>query len=297
MRIPKLEQRLFVLAIVVLIGVVGNNVYRRQNRAALVHAILTNDSVSAVRLLKSGITPSQTYAEKTPPFAGARRSLVYGAVERNNPELVQALLSYGAKADEEALSLAVVERKPSLVKALLAAGANPNSQPKDVANLYQPLTLMAVENNDVETLSALLEKGANVEGHNAMSGMTPLILGVERNYPEIVETVFKYGANMNVRDNYQGTAMSAALRHENLAMVKRLVSQGVDVNQRGVEGYTPLMVAAAQGNTEIVRYLLSKQAKRDLTAFNGDTAIRLAAQHPEIIALLNQPRNAPESFP
>ena len=65
-----------------------------------------------------------------------------------------------------------------------------------------------------------------------------------------------------------------------LKAVKKLVKKGKGhINDLNREGYTPLMLAAREGRTEVVRYLIKKGAHVDVVAGNvwGYTALMKAA--------------------
>ena len=81
-----------------------------------------------------------------------------------------------------------------------------------------------------------------------------------------------------------------------LPAMKYLVETlGADVNQRDVNGYTPLHHAAARGDNEMILYLVSKGADPKAVARNGRTVVDMAngpvqrvRPFPETIALLEK---------
>ena len=69
-----------------------------------------------------------------------------------------------------------------------------------------------------------------------------------------------------------------------------LLRKGADINQQIYTGYTALHVAAEQGFTRILGYLIGHGARIDTTADEGLTPIFLASQfgHKECLKILLQ---------
>ena len=61
-----------------------------------------------------------------------------------------------------------------------------------------------------------------------------------------------------------------------LEKVKLLLSQGADIETKGVHGNTPLISASRNGCLEIVKHLLSQGAEIEAKDYYGDTALILA---------------------
>jgi ankyrin repeat protein len=69
-----------------------------------------------------------------------------------------------------------------------------------------------------------------------------------------------------------------------------LLDAGAEINAVDAgEHFTALMMAAAEGNAEVVKVLLDRGAKKDMVDSDGDAAIDFARRsgHGEIVALLS----------
>jgi len=75
------------------------------------------------------------------------------------------------------------------------------------------------------------------------------------------------------------TALMNAVQKNDLATVKRLIEQGVNVSEPDANGDSPLIIAAYKGYTEIVRALL--EAGADVGALDpGMKKRRRSTQRP-----------------
>jgi ankyrin repeat protein len=84
----------------------------------------------------------------------------------------------------------------------------------------------------------------------------------------------------------------AAINGDSSTMQK-LLAEGMAVNAKGEDGYTPLMAASSLGREDIVKILL--KANADLNAVNNDglTAMQVAAnnKHDAVVKLLSDNGN------
>src|ERR1017187_4888420 len=65
----------------------------------------------------------------------------------------------------------------------------------------------------------------------------------------------------------------------NLAGVKRQLDRGADINAKGPDGWTPLMLAADKGKLEVVKILLDRGADVNAKDADGWTPLMLAVEH------------------
>jgi ankyrin repeat protein len=142
----------------------------------------------------------------------------------------------------------VKERKRTnaeAVKLLLAAGADPNVKFNDGDDSRITPLIMAAEGNNLEIVRVLLQAGADPKAVTR-KGVSALSAAAERNNRELVRLLTRAGSREN------GPALLVPVREGNLALVRRLIRAGADVNRKGAmdmmapygtEGLTPLEVA------------------------------------------------------
>lgn len=79
-------------------------------------------------------------------------------------------------------------------------------------------------------------------------------------------------------------------------VMKVLVKSGMDLNARGgYNGYTPLHDAIAQSHVDVVRVLLGAGVRTSIQGHDGKTPLSLATANgnPEILALLQKSSKEP----
>lgn len=167
------------------------------------------------------------------------------------------------------------------------------------------------ETGDIESASALLRKGANIEvtrpelvdsraTYDKESGLTALGIAALRGDTKMVAFLLSRGANIHAQtpksDGFGGEdgVLLPAARGGSAPVVKILLDRGADVNVGRGRGVTPLMIAAAFNHPEVVRMLIARGA--DLSAHDerGWSVLRFAQRRSkrddasEVIRLLRQ---------
>ncbi len=137
----------------------------------------------------------------------------------------------------------------------------------------------------------LIERGMDVNSVDA-AGNTLLMQAVQRDNGDLVDYLLQRRARLNTRNRNGETALSLAAYQGKLAVVKRLVEAGSDVN---LYGWPPLIYAAFNGHAAVVDYLLQKGAEINATTANGSTALLFAARfgHLAVVELLLQHKADP----
>lgn len=173
------------------------------------------------------------------------------------------------------LLLACVNRSDArVVRALLSAGADPNI----VSNVDRS-PLHEVTNR--QAAQALISHGGNVNAQD-FNGYTPLHCAVERDDPEVLETLLDAEADTSLTECNGLTPLMLALQCEvENSCANRLVSVTRNLDAAAFDGWTALMLAANCGRTDVVRSLVERGAGVDALA-EGVTALHLAVMRRDV---------------
>jgi ankyrin repeat protein len=170
------------------------------------------------------------------------------------------------------------------VNALAELGANVNG--KD--NRGRTLVRMAVDQGSVETIEVLAQWRANVNDE-ADDEQTPMAVAEEQGLHDVVKTLVKLGAvaqPMSAHDSLSITSranhgsaelMVVAARQGNADLIRDLSGRGVDVNERDGDGNTALMVAASRGHVAAVEALVQCGANCRVVNQRGNSPLMSAA--------------------
>lgn len=141
-------------------------------------------------------------------------------------------------------------------------------------NTNEPMTPMfqAVYRGDKKKIMALLQSGQDINAANALNE-TALSWALKIENAEITNLLVSRGAS--AKDTSK--QLYDALDKKQYDFAKQLIQMGCDVNIRGFYAYTPLLLAAKQGNAEMVKLLLEKGADINATEAEGYTPLMLAA--------------------
>ncbi|EHL31487.1 SMI1/KNR4 family protein [Legionella drancourtii] len=139
----------------------------------------------------------------------------------------------------------------------------------------------------------LIEEGADLNYQSPQNGYTSLMYAVElENYP-LVECLVQIGANPLIKNHEQKIASDLIERdtsiykylknnellfatHDNdVATVKELIAQGVDINFQGAGRYSALLIAVEQSNLELVELFLTNGADLSLMRYDGQGVFEL----------------------
>jgi hypothetical protein len=154
------------------------------------------------------------------------------------------------------------------IRKQLSAGLN-EAQRNELLNL-------AARHGQVEVMGVLVEAGASPTAMD-QRGRTPLMAAVQSRKPdkqEAIRFLIDNGADVNARDQLQGTALlRAAGSFGDLNSVQVLLSAGAKVNVQDKNGMTPLMWAARWGDAQRVEALVKAGAEVAVRDNKGKSAL------------------------
>ncbi len=119
----------------------------------------------------------------------------------------------------------------------------------------------------------LLAKGANIEARSS-KGLTPLCEAAHNGHAIVVEKLITKGADISVRDEWNGlAALTDAAFYGHPEVIRVLLANGNDVNDQNRLGTTALHYAAGHGQKETVKFLLSHGANVEQKTVKGKTPL------------------------
>ncbi len=166
--------------------------------ARSLHKSVINGDVEGVRkALRKGVSvDTENRSGKT---------AVSIAIKKNNPQLVELLLSEGAHTDTPPIILAASSDSRDVAELLLSKGADVNT--KDSSEWTA--LMHAVSNISQPTSELLISKGADVN-YQTDTGITPLMVSTSTPGVELAELLLKNGADLYRKDVNGKTALAYA---------------------------------------------------------------------------------------
>lgn len=210
-------------------------------------------------------------------------SPLMSAVWQGDEELVRQLLKAGAHTEacdqngQTALMLAARANRPGIIHVLAENGAAIEAPDQKDLTAFG----WAARTNRPEAMVALREHGADQESRD-QNGLTPAHWAARTNAGAALLVLAKLGANLEARSPMRGTFVTDEAPGPNL--------------EAGPlpGGFTPLMLAAWNGNRAATTILLKQGVAPDAVNQAGRIARDLAQEsgHEDIAALLPKPAAA-----
>jgi ankyrin repeat protein len=209
-------------------------------------------------------------------------------------EVVKLLVAEGARVDPQdsytrgALAEAAVAGHLHVVKYLVEeAGADE----RRAADLFRTTPLLwAADEGQAEIVAYLLGRPGGSNEVKGDRGCRAVDFACRKGHLEVVKLLVGAGARVIPRARDVMGSLASAIIGGHLQLVRYLVEEaGADERRAGLDGRTPLILAADKGDADIMAYLLDRsRVNIDAKAANGDTALEVAYRngHLEVVKLL-----------
>ncbi|MBR8537035.1 ankyrin repeat domain-containing protein [Carboxylicivirga sediminis] len=180
--------------------------------------------------------------------------------KKNKQEESQSVHKTAEQAVTESINMpayfqAALEGDLDKVKAAIGSGIDINAMDE---NQHSAL-MLAAYNGHHHIVSVLLENGAEIDAVDGMN-RTALMFASTGPFTQAVDVLIQAGANVNATDNEeQWTPVMMAASEGQLEVVKLLVANGADLSMVDVDGESSLDFAQSKGHQEVVAYIQSQQ--------------------------------------
>lgn len=189
-----------------------------------------------------------------------------------DPQKLAKLLNKGADPNipEEISQMTplMVAEKAEIAKLLLKAGADPNGKDR----LGRTVTHHAVKMTDAASIVRLLgEAGARIdERANDLAGMTPLHYAIEHYLEDkdreetalAIRILSHLGANTNATDAAGRSPLTIAAAYNQPELIKLLIELGADPEQTAADGKTPLDFAREAKAEDAIQALAAAPSRQ-----------------------------------
>jgi ankyrin repeat protein len=166
----------------------------------------------------------------------------------------------------------------------------PNRDESPVQQISDEAFRIAAYEGRTDKVERAIESGTDVNSADSTQLLTALHMAAYNGHSHTVKLLIKKGATIDCRDHEGKTPLYHASTGPFAETVAILCEAGADVNARDstAESFTPLMTAAALGQTEVVKVLLRHKADKTLVDDDSETALDHASKggHAEIVQLL-----------
>jgi len=151
-----------------------------------------------------------------------------------------------------------------------------NSDRIDAPIIDKSLFLQAALEGDVEKVSSTLEAGIDINTVDE-NQHTALMLAAYNGHHHVMKVLIDKGAKIEMVDGMNRTALMFASTGPFTQAVKMLINAGANVNATdNQEKWTPVMMAAAEGQLEVVKLLVANGADLSMVDVDGESSLDFA---------------------
>jgi ankyrin repeat protein len=119
--------------------------------------------------------------------------------------------------------------------------------------------------------------GININEKNSES-LTPLMVSIKQNNDSITELILDTNClDINRKNDDLNNALWFSTIECNLEISRKLIEYGISIDNQNTNGVTPLIYASAHNQLEILKLLLSFKADANIKTIDDFTALDLAS--------------------
>lgn len=231
------------------------------NYTALAYAVVVGDVDTCQVLIENGADINRTVGADSDEF-----SMVRLVISNGTPEILNLFIENKAKINQvdssggTPLIYSIIYNNENAFKILVRSGADPNLTDLD----KNPPINYAIYYQLPNIVEMLLSNGADVnavdsEGQNALH-----ILSMEDEYSEaqldMAKTLLNYGIDINAETKSKQTALMLAIANGNSEIARFLIENGCDIFIADNDGWNALVYSIYYENADIVDLLLEEGA-------------------------------------
>lgn len=248
-----------------------------KNKWTPLHVAVGNGHTQLVSLLISKYASIDARAIDAGGPGGA--TPLYLAAQRGNAEIAKFLIAKRASVNEKQdqgktpLLAAAENGFVQIVKLLIRAGAW--TEEKD-NNGVTPL-LAAASIGHTAIVQLLVDEGSFINVKDSQ-GSTSLMAAAKSGHFEIAKFLIEEGAIVDEKQRHGRTALMLAISHRHREVVKLLLDSGASLEVKDHAGWSPLHVAAGIKESEptvILSMLIERGCRIDEKNLNGETPLDL----------------------
>jgi ankyrin repeat protein len=169
------------------------------------------------------------------------------------------------------LSLAALYGRTEIVKWLIETGADANN----IEDAFSTPFFLAVYGNDIETAKVLLPKTKVLNPQK--NGMTLLhMIAIGQNNAAAIELLIANGVDIEVRNEQGFTPLHTAVSMKSEAAIQTLLKCGANIEAKNLVGSTALQMTALSGDERIANLLIEHRANLNAVSNGGCTPLHFA---------------------
>lgn len=184
------------------------------------------------------------------------------------------------QAGNSALIYAALNGRTQIVDILIKAGANANAADSEGQT---PLHHAALEDHP-DTAARLIKADIRINTRDKM-GQTPMFIATVNNFSDMTQLLLDAGASAHDADDTGRPPLLWAVLWNNEKIVGAMLDRGAIIDQRAGSydsNVTALILAAWTGKPTMVKILLERGAKPNVTDSSHETALHWAAAMDQI---------------